>query len=131
MVGSEAGIGGRVREGTVGMVGNVGFGEVEGIWVLGRGGNVAFGKFGIVGSETAGIGGRVRAGTVGMVGNVGFGKVEGIWVLGRGGSVALGNGGREGRVCSSWRAARLVWMLENVSTTTRHRTKLPLKEAIV
>ena len=41
MVGNEvAGNGGRVTFGIVGMAGKVGFGR-DGIWVLGKGGNVA------------------------------------------------------------------------------------------
>ncbi|PSS30018.1 Histidine-rich protein like [Actinidia chinensis var. chinensis] len=47
MVGS----GGRITLGTMGMVGMVGFGKDEGIWVLGKGGNVVgFGKVRAVGS---------------------------------------------------------------------------------
>ena len=86
MVGSEvAGSGGRVTLGTVGMVG---FGKDEGIWVLGKGGNVVgFGKIGAVGN----------AGKVGISngGSVAFGMVG---TAGNGGSVTLGR--IVGTVCS-------------------------------
>ncbi|CAL5371485.1 unnamed protein product [Camellia sinensis] len=73
----------------------------DGIWVLGKGGNVGFGKVGAAG--IVGNGGNVAWGMVGIVGNRG--------------SVTFGRDGIEGTVvCSSWRAARattVVWMLES------------------
>ncbi|CAL5365192.1 unnamed protein product [Camellia sinensis] len=99
MVGSAvAGSGGRVSLGTVGMVGKVGFGKDDGIWVLGNGGNVGS--------------------TVGIVGKGVFG------IVGNGGNATLGREGIEGTVCNRLRAARLIWVLENASTITRDRTKL-------
>ncbi|KAK2985702.1 hypothetical protein RJ640_011930 [Escallonia rubra] len=71
--------------GMVGMVGSVGFGR-DGIWVLGKGGNVGFikvaGIVGSVGKEVAGNGGSTAVGSVGMAGN--------------GGNVALGMAGMMG-----------------------------------
>ena len=100
------------------VVGKVGFGK-EGIWVLGNGGNVDFGRVGWVGSD--GNGGSVVVGSVGRVGN---------GVLGSGGNVAWGsvgtegNGGNVGRdgaagVCNSWRAAKLILMLDKDNVTIR------------
>ncbi|PSS30019.1 hypothetical protein CEY00_Acc05402 [Actinidia chinensis var. chinensis] len=90
MVGSEvAGSGGRVTLGTAGMVGNVGIGKEDGIWVLGKGGNVVgFGKVGVgsVGKAVLGNGGSVACGMVGIVGN--------------GGNATLGRAGIVGTVCS-------------------------------
>ncbi|KAI8017222.1 hypothetical protein LOK49_LG04G01454 [Camellia lanceoleosa] len=108
MVGSEAaGNGGRVTLGSVGMV----VGKVDGIWVLGKGGNVGFGKVGAAG--IVGNGGNVAWGMVGIVGN--------------GGSVTFGRDGIEGTVaCSSWRAARaatVVCMLESDNAMIRDTTK--------
>ena len=54
--GVAAGRGGSVTLGTVGMVGEVGFGK-DGIWVLGNGGKVDFGR--------VGNGGNVVVGSVG------------------------------------------------------------------
>jgi len=112
MVGSEvAGNGGRVIFGTVGMVGNVGFGRDDGIWVVGIGGKVGFGKVGtvgIVGKGVVGNGGNVVWGTVGMVGNEGM--------------VTLGIDGTAGVVCRRWRAASVIWMLERDNARTRGRT---------
>ena len=59
--GVAAGRGGSVTLGTVGMVGEVGFGK-DGIWVLGNGGNVGFGRGGGVG--------KVGNGVLGSGGNV-------------------------------------------------------------
>ncbi|XP_057461353.1 uncharacterized protein LOC130751704 [Actinidia eriantha] len=101
-IAGNVGRGGRVTLGTAGMVGNVGIGRDDGIWVLGSGGNVGFGRVGILGNG----GGSVAVGSVGMAG--------------KGGSVGIG-----GVVWNRWRAARLVWVLEKDSTTTRERiTKL-------
>ncbi|CAL5365180.1 unnamed protein product [Camellia sinensis] len=100
IVGSEvAGSGGRVNVGRVGMVGSVGLGKVDGIWVLGSGGSVGIGKLGIVG-------------------------IVGKGILGNGGNVTLGRDGIVGVVCSRLRPAKLIWMLENESIKTRDRTKL-------
>ncbi|KAL7230609.1 hypothetical protein ACSBR2_008974 [Camellia fascicularis] len=86
------------------MVGNVGFGKDDGIWVLGSGGNVGIvGKVGI-----AGIVGKV--GTVGIVGN--------------GGNVTFGSDGIAGTVWRRLRAAKLIWMLESDITMNTDRTKL-------
>ncbi|CAL5368420.1 unnamed protein product [Camellia sinensis] len=100
IAGSEvAGSGGRVNVGTVGLVGSVGLGKVDGIWVLGSGGSVGIGKLGIVG-------------------------IVGKGILGNGGNVTLGRDGIVGIVCSRLRAAKLICMLENESIKTRDRTKL-------
>ena len=120
IVGSEVGSGGRVTLGTVG--------KDDGIWVLGRGGNVGFGKVGtagIVGKGVVGSGGNAGFGKVGTVGIVGKG-VEGsggnvVGMVGNGGSVTLGRGGM---VCRSWRPARVVWMLESDNAKNRERTIL-------
>ena len=122
MVGSEvAGSGGRVTLGTAGMVGNVGIGKEDGIWLLGKGGNVVgFGKVGAVGSvgkAVLGNGGSVACGMVGIVGN--------------GGNATLGRAGIVGTVCSRWRAARVVWVLESANAKIRDRTKQCWKAAIV
>ena len=90
-VGREvAGRGGRVTLGTAGMLGNVGIGRDDGIWVLGSGGNVGFGRVGIVGKG----GGSIVVGSVGMAGS--------------GGRVTLGSVEIGGPVWSRWRAAKLV-----------------------
>ncbi|XP_057496720.1 uncharacterized protein LOC130781535 [Actinidia eriantha] len=121
MVGSEvAGSGGRVTFGTAGMVGNVGIGKDDGIWVLGKGGNVVgFGKVGAVGNvgkAVLGNGGNVACGMVGIVGN--------------GGNTTLGRAGIVGTVCSSWRAAQVIWVLESANAKIRDRTKQCWKAAI-
>ncbi|PSS26812.1 hypothetical protein CEY00_Acc07958 [Actinidia chinensis var. chinensis] len=120
MVGSEvAGSGGRVTLGTVGMVGMVGFGKDEGIWVLGKGGNVVgFSKAGAVG----------KAGKVGISngGSVAFGIVG---TAGNGVNVTLGR--VVGTVCSRWRAARVVWTLESDSAKIIDKAKQQRKAAIV
>ncbi|CAL5365194.1 unnamed protein product [Camellia sinensis] len=71
-----------------------------------------------------------------MVGNVGIGKLGIVGIVGIAGIV--GNGGNVvgidgivGTVWSRLRAAKLIWMLEIDSATTRDRTKLHWKEAIV
>ena len=107
-VGSEvAGSGGRLTLGTAGMVGSVGIGKDEGIWVLGKGGNVVgFGKVGAVGSvgkAVVGNGGSVAWGMVGIAGN--------------GGNATVGT------VCSRWRAAQVVWTLDSDSVKNRERAK--------
>ncbi|KAH7851450.1 hypothetical protein Vadar_011742 [Vaccinium darrowii] len=108
MLGREvAGSGGRVILGTVGMVGNVGFGRVDEIWVVGIGAIVGFGKVGIVGRGVVGSGGIVVWETVGMAGN--------------GGIVTLGIDGTAG-ICRRWRAARVTWMLERDNARIRGRT---------
>ena len=113
MVGNGvAGKGGRV-------VGKVGFGK-EGIWVLGNGGNVDFGRVGWVGSD--GNGGSV---VVGSGGNVAWGSVG-----------TEGNGGNVGRdgaagVCNSWRAAKLILMLDKDNVTIKAKMKTCLQLAIV
>ena len=113
MVGNGvAGKGGRV-------VGKDGFGK-EGIWVLGNGGNVDFGRVGWVGSD--GNGGSV---VVGSGGNVAWGSVG-----------TEGNGGNVGRdgaagVCNSWRAAKLILMLDKDSVTIKAKMKTCLQLAIV
>ena len=122
MVGSEvAGSGGRVTLGPAGMVGNVGIGKDDGIWVLGKGGNVVgFGKVGAVGNvgkAVLGNGGSVACGMVGTVGN--------------GGNATLGRAGIVGTVCSSWRAAQVIWVLESANAKIRDRTKQCWKAAIV
>ncbi|GMP25888.1 hypothetical protein CsSME_00002545 [Camellia sinensis var. sinensis] len=120
MVGSEvAGSGGRLTLGTVGMVGSVGFGKDDGIWVVGKGGNVGIGKLGIVGI----VGKCILANR----GNVVWGKVG---ITGSGGSVTFGRDGIVGIVWSTFRAAKLIWMLENESIKIRDRTKLVRKAAI-
>ena len=113
MVGNGvAGKGGRV-------VGKDGFGK-EGIWVLGNGGNVDFGRVGWVGSD--GNGGSV---VVGSGGNVAWGSVG-----------TEGNGGNVGRdgaagVCNSWRAAKLILMLDKDNVTIKAKMKTCLQLAIV
>ncbi|PSS26811.1 Allantoin permease [Actinidia chinensis var. chinensis] len=105
MVGGEvAGSGGRVTLGTAGMVGSIGIGKDDGIWVLGKGGIVGFGKVGTVGSV-----GKAVLGIGGSVGN--------------GGNVTLGRDGIGGTVCSRWRAAWVVWVLENDNAKIRDRTE--------
>ncbi|CAL5368422.1 unnamed protein product [Camellia sinensis] len=71
-----------------------------------------------------------------MVGNVGIGKLGILGIVGIAGIVGNGGNvvGRDGIVGNVWsrlRAAKLIWMLERDSTTTRDRTKLHWKEAIV
>lgn len=97
IVGNEVGSGGKVTWGTVG--------KDDGIGMLGRGGNVGFGKVGtagIVGKGVVGSGGNAGFGNVGTVGIVGKG-VEGsggneVGMVGNGGGVTLGRGGM---VCRS------------------------------
>ncbi|KAM7519726.1 hypothetical protein LguiB_018688 [Lonicera macranthoides] len=92
IVGKEvADNGGSDSEGTVG---SAGFGR-DGIWVLGKGGNVGFGRVGAVGR--VGNGGSVAVGSVGITGNGGI----------------VGSVGFE--VCSKWRVARVVWKLESIN----------------
>ncbi|GFS35070.1 hypothetical protein Acr_00g0037650 [Actinidia rufa] len=104
-VGSEvAGSGGRLTLGTAGMVGSVGIGKDEGIWVVGNGGNVVgFGKVGAVGKAVLGNGGSVAWGMVGIAGN--------------GGNATVGT------VCSRWRAAVVVWTIDSDSAKNRERAK--------
>ncbi|GMP25909.1 hypothetical protein CsSME_00002557 [Camellia sinensis var. sinensis] len=110
MVGSEvAGSGGRV---SLGMAGTVGFGKDDGIWVLGKGGNVGFGKVGAAGSAgiaVLGNGGNVVWGMVGTEGN--------------GGNTTLGRDGIAGTICSRVRAARVIWMLESDKAMIRESAK--------
>ena len=118
-----AGRGGRV---TLGNVGKVGFGK-EGIWVLGNGGNVVLGRVGWVGKVGNGVlgsGGNVAWGSVGTEGNGGNVGREGIL-----GSVNAG-GGAVG-VCNSWRAAKLILMLDKDSVTIKANMKTCLQLAIV
>ncbi|KAK3013232.1 hypothetical protein RJ639_009050 [Escallonia herrerae] len=91
--------------GMVSMVGSLGFGG-DGIWVLGRGGNVGFGKVagvvGSVGKEVAGNGGNTAVGSVGMAGN------GGSVAFGTAGMMGSARSGGEPAICSSWRAAKLI-----------------------
>ncbi|XP_057969562.1 uncharacterized protein LOC131158717 [Malania oleifera] len=101
MVGSE-GRGGRVTLGsTVGMDGS----GRDGTWVLGNGGNVGFGRVGVV---------------VGSVGTVGLGRV---------GIVDSAGGGAAG-VSNRRRAPKLVWMLMSDRAATRDRAKQRLEAAM-
>ncbi|KAE7999971.1 hypothetical protein FH972_004345 [Carpinus fangiana] len=123
IVGIVAGIVG-IEGIVVGMVGNVGS------WVLGNGGNVDAGRVGSVGNGLAGNGG-----------NVGFGREGSVGTDGRGGNVGLGRdgivgsvsaGGGAAGVSKSWRAARLISVLEsnNIAMNIK-RGKQYLEKAMV
>ena len=118
MVGIDGIVVGMVGNGVAGkggrVVGKDGFGK-GGTWVLGNGGNVDFGSDGNGGSVVVGNGG----------GNVawGSGGTEG----------SGGNVGRDGAagVCNSWRAAKLILMLDKDSVTIKAKMKTCLQLAIV
>ena len=117
MVGNGvAGRGGRV---TLGNVGKVGFGK-EGIWVLGNGGNVVLGRVGWVGNGVLGSGGNVAWGSVGTEGNGGNVGRDGILgsVNARGGAAGVWN---------SWRAAKLILMLDKDTVTIKANMKTCLQ----
>ena len=46
-----------------------------------------------------------------------------VGIVGNGGNVTLGRDGIGGTVCSRWRAAWVVWVLENDNAKIRDRTK--------
>ena len=125
MVGIDGIVVGMVGNGVAGkggrVVGKDGFGK-EGIWVLGNGGNVVFGSDGNGGSVVVG---RVGNGVLGSGGNVAWGSVG---TEGSGGNV-----GRDGAagVCNSWRAAKLILMLDKDSVTIKANMKTCLQLAIV
>ncbi|KAL8472208.1 hypothetical protein ACS0TY_028803 [Phlomoides rotata] len=91
--------------------------------VVGIGGNVGFGRDGLVG--------KVGRGVVGIGGNVVVGR---FGMAGSGGNVGLGNGGIVGNpgreACNRLRAAQPVWMLENEIAMSRDNTKWKLEDAI-
>lgn len=124
MVGIPVGRGGSVTLGIVGSVGStVGFGK-DGICVLGKGGNVGFGRAAAAAAVgNVGKGGSVTFGSVGIAGN------GGIVTLGRGGTDGIvGNG----EVCSKWRAARLTWIvLESDNAMIKDNIKECARAAIV
>ena len=131
MVGIDGIVVGMVGNGVAGkggrVVGKDGFGK-EGIWVLGNGGDVDFGRVGWVGSDGNGgsvVVGRVGNGVLGSGGNVAWGSVG---TEGSGGNV-----GRDGAagVCNSWRAAKLILMLDKDSVTINAKMKTCLQLAIV
>ncbi|KAJ0096858.1 hypothetical protein Patl1_28300 [Pistacia atlantica] len=121
------GNGGSVTLGVAGMVGNVGCGK-DGIWLLGKGGSVGFGRVGCVGSVGNGVegnGGNVALGKVGTEGN------GGNVAFGRGGIVGSVNaGGGVAGVSKRWRAARLMSMLEIDSAINKKRARKSLENAI-
>ena len=116
-----AGKGGRV-------VGKDRFGK-EGIWVLGNGGNVDFGRIGWVGKVGNGVldsGGNVAWGSVGTEGN------GGNVTVGRDGIVGSVNaGGGAAGVSNSWRAAKLILTLDRDNVTIKANMKTCLELAIV
>ena len=101
MVGSEIHEkGGNVAIGIEGMFGNVGIGK-DGIWVLGKGSNVGFGK----------VVGAVGKGVFGIANNGGIVGSE--------------------EVCNRLQATWLVLMLESDNAKIKDTTKLSFKIAIV
>lgn len=149
VVGKGVANGGSVTFGVEGVF--VGFGRV-GIWELGNGAKLGFGRLGFVGSVGKGLGDNG-----GIVGIVGFGKVGAVgivgnWVEGKGGKpFGLGNVGIEGigglgsdgilgnanagggaaGVSKRWRAAKTPLLESDAKAMIIDRMKKHLGEAMV